>query len=121
MLLFPRIRSDCAFRRTGDLPRRSLGVGGFTLLELLVVLALVATLGSLLLGGGRYVFASGRSSRARAELAAWAVALESYRSAQGDYPRSHDVVGREAATLLDPWDQPYRFVYKSQVQWTNPG
>jgi len=26
----------------------------------------------------------------------------------------------ESAVLLDPWEQPYRYAYKSQAPWTNP-
>lgn len=93
---------------------------GFTLIELLVVVALIATLSGLLLGGGRYAFESGRISRARAELAAWSAALENYRTAHGDYPPSLAALDRAPAASRDPWEQPYRYAYKSSVPWTNP-
>jgi hypothetical protein len=80
---------------------------------------MVATLGSLLLGGGQSAFESGRSARARAELSAWAAALESYRGAHGDYPLSLAVVTGPTPSL-DPWQHPYRYYYKSQAPWTNP-
>ncbi len=111
MFLFSRFRSAPAAKARS----------GITLIELLIVVALVATLGGLLLGGGRHAVESGRCSRARAELAAWAAALEDYRASHGDYPGSLDLLQRESATLVDPWAHPYRYAYKSQSPWTNPG
>ncbi len=95
-------------------------IRGFTLLELLVVIALIAILASLLLGGGRYAFESGRLSRTRAELAAWSAALEAYRAGHGDYPRTLDMLGREPASLRDAWGNSYRYAYKSRQPWVNP-
>lgn len=62
----------------------------FTLLELLAVLAIVAVLTSVVIGVGRRAVESGRVARAKAELAALAVALESYQRQHGDYPRTTD-------------------------------
>ena len=31
-----------------------------------------------------------------------------------------DPFADEAAVLLDPWERPYRYAYKSQQPWTNP-
>jgi len=142
----------------GRLPRRGAGTAGFTILELLIVVALVAVLSGLVLGASRYVRERGRASRATAELAGLAAALESYRLAQGDYPRTDQparlllaLVGRrgpegeaisaqplievarftvgeggdpfvdETAELHDPWGAPYRYAYKSEIPWSNPG
>lgn len=83
-----------------DGPRRRPAAGaGFTLLEVLIVMILVGALGTLVLGVGRYARESGRASRATAELATLAVALESYRLAQGDYPRT-DEPGRLLQALI---------------------
>jgi len=73
---------------TGGSLRRGAGVAGFTVLELLLVIAVIAVLGALVLGAGRYARESGRASRATAELAGLAAALESYRLEQGDYPQT---------------------------------
>jgi type II secretory pathway pseudopilin PulG len=59
-------------------------------LEVLIVMLLVGVLGTLVLGVGRHARERGRASRATAELAALATALESYRLAQGDYPRTDE-------------------------------
>ena len=63
---------------------------GFTLLELLAVIAIVTVLASLVLGAGRRAREAGRIARAKAELAALSVALESYRRICGDYPQTDD-------------------------------
>jgi general secretion pathway protein G len=93
---------------------------GFTLVELLVVIGLIAALSGLLLGGGRYAIEQGRLSRARAELAAWGAALEEYRAARGDYPEGLARLKSAPAALSDPWGNPYRYAYRSQLPWTNP-
>ena len=61
---------------------------GFTLLELLAVIGVIAILTGIVIGVGRRVSESGKVSRARAELAVLGAALESYRVAHGDYPRT---------------------------------
>lgn len=140
-----------------DLPRRSRGGGGFTLLELLVVIGVIAILTGIVIGVGRRASESGRTARARAELAALSAALDAYKLTYGDYPRTDvparllqsligkrgptyltmtgravigtahftiagalDPLGNESAELVDPWEHPYRYAYKSQAGWTNP-
>ncbi len=34
---------------------------------------------------------------------------------------SHDPLADPTAVLIDPWGQPYRYAYKSQVPWSNSG
>ena len=70
--------------------RTSTSRRGFTLVELLVVLVILSLLAGLVLGIGRYAIASGKSSRAKAELAVLSAALEVYRQQHGDYPRTAD-------------------------------
>lgn len=93
----------------------------FTLLELLTVVLLVGGLAGLVLGVGRSVLERGRKARAQTELAAWSVALEEHRAARGDYPASLDSLKSGLPARNDPWGHPYRFAYKSQVPWSNPG
>ena len=135
-------------------PRRA----AFTLLELLAVIALIALLAGIVLGLGPRASATGRTARARAELAALAAALENGQRSLGDYPQTEDpaqllhaLIGRrnphnaviaarvlietarfrtadgrdpfadDTAVLIDPWDRPYRYVYKTRAPWTNAG
>ncbi len=121
----------------------------FTLLELLAVIGVIAILSGIVIGVGRRASESGKVARARAELATLAAALEAYRTAHGDYPRTDDeaqllraLLGRrgpvsdtviadkallettrfsiEGEALVDPWGRPYVYVYKVPAGgWTN--
>jgi prepilin-type N-terminal cleavage/methylation domain-containing protein len=60
--------------------------GAFTLIELLIVVAIIAVLAGLTLGTMGFVNRKGAESRARAEVAALAAAIESYKLEFGVYP-----------------------------------
>lgn len=77
-----------AASRPAPLSRRRLGVAGFTLLELLVVIGIIAILAGIVLGVGRRASESGKIARAKAEMAALSTALEAYKSQYGDYPQT---------------------------------
>lgn len=62
----------------------------FTLLELLAVIAIIAVLTGIVIGVGRRASESGKTARAKAELAVLSAALESYRRQYGDYPRTSE-------------------------------
>lgn len=105
---------------------------GFTLIEILVVVAIVGLLGSLLLVAQSGVRERAAISRARAELGLLAEALERYRATHGDYPwmpaagsstggLADALAGVFAAgearlpedLLIDPWGTPYIYRYRS--------
>jgi general secretion pathway protein G len=91
--------------------RRSLGEGGFTLLEILVVLAIIGLLVGVLVTNTDRIF--GRSQDAVAGIFVrntLSVPLLSYRRDLGDYPSTQD--GLQAlvtapATRADAWRGPY--------------
>jgi type II secretory pathway pseudopilin PulG len=62
---------------------------GFTILELLIVIAIIITLAGLVLATVGYVQKKGARSRAEAEIAAISAALESYKADNGIYPRGN--------------------------------
>lgn len=64
------------------------GRAAFTLLELLAVIAIIAVLTGIVIGVGRRSAETGRSARAKAELAALSAALEAYKRQHGDYPQT---------------------------------
>jgi prepilin-type N-terminal cleavage/methylation domain-containing protein len=71
--------------------RASVAMGGFTILELLIVIAIIAILASLILNTAGYIQKKGASSRAETEIAALTVALENYKADNGDYPQGTNV------------------------------
>ena len=69
--------------RTPDSHSRS----GFTLLELLLVIAVMAILGSIILGGANYVTKVARVKRAQTTAKALEVALSRYRAEYNVWPK----------------------------------
>jgi len=73
---------------------------GFSLIELLVVVAIIAILAGLILQTAGFVQNKAARSRAEAEVAALSAALESYKADYGDYPLSSTAGYANSATLL---------------------
>ena len=71
----------------------------FTIIELLIVMAIIIVLAGLILATSGYVQDKGKRSRAEAEIAAMSAALESYKADNGVYPASTDIDPR---TQADP-------------------
>ncbi len=63
---------------------------GFTLIEILVVIAIILVLAGLILSTAGYVQKKAARSRAETEIAAMSAALESYKADNGIYPTDHD-------------------------------
>jgi len=72
----------------GSLGARPLGTRrrGFTIVEVLVVMAIILVLAGLILATSSYVHNKGARSRAEAEIAAMSAALENYKADNGVYP-----------------------------------
>ena len=75
------------FRSKGN----STATHGFTLMELLAVITIIAILAGLVLQTAGYVQKKAARSRAEAEIAALAAALESYKAELGDYPAGTNI------------------------------
>ena len=63
----------------------------FTIIELLIVMAIIIVLAGLIIGTSGYVQKKGARSRAEAEIAAMSAALESYKADNGIYPQAPSV------------------------------
>lgn len=72
----------------------------FTIVELLIVIAVIIVLAGLVLGTSGYVQKKGGRSRAEAEIAAMSAALESYKADNGIYPRGDG----DPASNTEPFD-----------------
>ena len=62
----------------------------FTVVELLIVMAIILVLAGLILATSNYVQKKGYRSRAEAEIAAISAALENYKADNGVYPSAPD-------------------------------
>ncbi len=95
---------------------------GFTLVELLAVIMIIAVLGGIVLGIAGYAARRSEDSRARADLQLLRNALEEYRLERGAYP-AMDMITLNTweaelgdftnqfvdLTFMDPWGEPYQF------------
>jgi type II secretory pathway pseudopilin PulG len=83
------------------------GGGAFTLIELIVVIAIIIILAGLVLSTVGYVQKKGARARAETEIAAMSAALESYKADNGVYPTNTATNTLNARTYLDPSDPAY--------------
>lgn len=79
---------------------------GFTVVELLVVMAIILVLAGLILATSGYVQKKGARSRAEAEIAAISAACESYKADNGIYPTSTDTQALDPTNDVDPTISP---------------
>jgi general secretion pathway protein G len=116
---------------TGEEAARRTGEAGFTLLELLVVLTILALLAALV-GPQVLSYLGGAQSRsAQVQIENISSALDLYRLDNGAYPNQHQGLGalvkrpEQAANwqgpylkkergLTDPWGKPYRYRFPGE-------
>ena len=97
------------FRRSGFVIDSSLAIrhssfrseASFTVIELLLVIAIIIILASLILSTAGYVQKKGARSRAEAEIAAISAALESYKADNGIYPTTANTTALNARTAIN--------------------
>jgi type II secretory pathway pseudopilin PulG len=80
----------------------------FTLIELIVVIAVIVILIGLVLSTVGYVQKKAARSRAETEIAAMSAACENYKADNGIYPRSADTDGLNAQISGDPGASQYQ-------------
>jgi type II secretory pathway pseudopilin PulG len=80
----------------------------FTVVELLVVMAIIIILAGLILATSGYVQKKGARSRAEAEIAAISAALENYKADNGVYPSGTETNALKPNTMGDPGASAYR-------------
>src|SRR5438128_3261326 len=73
-------------RRHAALVHHSFSEGGFTLIELMVVLVIIAILAALTIGATKFAWRKAAESRAQAEVASMETALEQFKNDNGAYP-----------------------------------
>ena len=86
--------------------RRS--AGAFTIVELLIVMAIILVLAGLILATSSYVQKKGQRSRAEAEIAAISAALENYKADNGVYPSDGDTSALLPNKMGDPGASEYQ-------------
>jgi prepilin-type N-terminal cleavage/methylation domain-containing protein len=90
-------------RETRALPRPA-KLHAFTVVELLIVMAIILILAGLILATSSYVQKKGARSRAEAEIAAMSAALENYKADNGIYPRGNADGGTTSPSNTDSLD-----------------
>jgi general secretion pathway protein G len=75
-----------SLRAPREASRGSLRCAGFTLMELLTVIAIIGVLMGLIIGAAKYAQTKGAVSRAQTEIAYMEAALEHYKGDNGVYP-----------------------------------
>jgi len=90
--------------------------GGFTLIEILLVVAIIAMLASLVAVNIPKYIKSSRISAAKGQISNFDTAINAYLLEHGKYPPSLDAltVGDEpvmASLPIDPWQNPYKYTY----------
>lgn len=81
---------------------------GWTLIELLLVLAIIGTLATLAIPALERTINLARIARAIGDIEALQIDIATFRSGADTLPTSLATIGR--GTMLDPWGQPYRYL-----------
>jgi type II secretory pathway pseudopilin PulG len=108
--LFGKVRDDetsSPARETRALPRPA-KLYAFTVVELLIVMAIILILAGLILATSSYVQKKGARSRAEAEIAAMSAGLENYKADNGVYPSDADTNALKPNSMNDPTQLEYQ-------------
>jgi general secretion pathway protein G len=86
---------------------------GFTLIELVLVIAILATIAAILIPNFMSALDSAKIARATADIQALETEIDSYQILNGTLPNTLDDLGR--GTFLDPWGTPYQYLNFANV------
>jgi len=86
---------------------KAVGHRGFTLVELLVVSAIIGVLATMVVPSYRYFVLKTQITRAKAEIRSMEKDISAYTLEKGGLPTALTDLGR--GVLLDPWKRPYEY------------
>lgn len=101
-------RGGLAFTIGGSAPGRQYAAGGWTLIELLLVLAILGTLAVLGVPALARAIHLARVARAIGDIEAVQIDIATFRAGADTLPTSLASIDR--AGLLDPWGTPYQYL-----------
>lgn len=85
-----------------------LGAGGFSLVELVVILVIIGVLMVITIPTWSYMVTNSKVSRAQADIRTLEKDITAYLIDKGTLPPSLNAIGR--GDLHDPWNRPYQYV-----------
>jgi general secretion pathway protein G len=106
--------------RQNATPERVPHPSGFTLIELMIAIAVLAALTAIAIPSYQGYVERARRSQAAADLSTLAIAIERYYTNHFTYPPNLAAVGA-GLPALDPWGNPYRYLAIDVVPPPNTG
>ena len=100
-------------------PRSRRGPAAFTLTELMIVLAIMATIASIAVPRYRRLVGNAKEVVAVQQLEDIQNAIDLYEQQHGELPPDLEALG--IGTLLDPWGNPYQYLNFSTIKGNGVG
>ena len=102
---------------------RNRASAGFTLVELMAVVVIIAVLSAMILGTASFAKRSAQEARAKGEIEKLKIAAQEYKMKHGYYPDPSSVSDLtnfmvDTVSYTDPWGNPYQYVKHSRHSGT---